>query len=91
MRERIFIYCSESSDIESLNPPARRAGAAQATRAGTMRADIRAACGLLYSFPFYMVSTVLSRRIMVIVFSFIFSKIIISKLVDHLKKTGSYG
>ena len=27
---------------------------AQATRAGTTRADIRAACGLLYSFPFYM-------------------------------------
>ena len=29
--------------------------AAQATRAGTTRADIRAACGLLYSLPFYMV------------------------------------
>ena len=28
--------------------------AAQATRAGTTRADIRAACGLLYSLPFYM-------------------------------------
>ena len=41
--------------------------AAQATRAGTTRADIRAACGLLYSLPFYMPPATFAAELLVAV------------------------